>query len=101
MQTHMKTRPTAGAAASESLPILFFKPGCPWCTEVATFLDEHGISHRLIDITRDSAGRARMERISRQAKAPTLDWHGEILADFGLDELVPFLRSKNIKLEDS
>ena len=29
------------------------------------------------------------------------DWHGKILADFGLDELVPFLQQQNVKLEDS
>ncbi|MES2695282.1 MAG: hypothetical protein V4773_17535 [Verrucomicrobiota bacterium] len=42
-----------------------------------------------------------MQKKSGQTKAPTLDWKGKILADFGTDELVPFLRDRNVKLEDS
>jgi hypothetical protein len=45
--------------------------------------------------------RATLERVSGQSKVPTLDWHGQVLADFSTDELVPFLRSRNVKLEDS
>ena len=43
-----------------------------------------------------SGGRAMEEMIelSGQSKAPTMNWDGEILADFGVDELVPFLRKK-------
>lgn len=86
---------------SDSLPILYIKPGCPWCVEAVEFLREKGIGYRELDVTRDARARAEMERKSGQTKAPTLDWHGEILADFGVDELVPFLRKQNVKLEDS
>lgn len=86
---------------SDSLPILYIKPGCPWCIEVIEFLREKGIGYREQDVTRDAAARAEMERKSGQSRAPTLDWHGRILADFGIDELVPFLRRQNVKLEDS
>jgi hypothetical protein len=37
-----------------------------------------------------------MVELSGQSKAPTMDWDGDILADFGVDELVPFLRSKGL-----
>lgn len=83
------------------LPILYIKPGCPWCEEAIAFLDEHGIPYRRMDVIADGYARAEMERKSRQTKAPTLDWGGKILADFGLDELVVFLRAQNVKLEDS
>ena len=86
---------------NEDLPILYIKPGCPWCVEATAWLDEHGISHRRVDVVTDARARAEMERKSRQSKAPTLDWHGKILADFGVAELVPFLRAQNVKLEDS
>jgi hypothetical protein len=36
-----------------------------------------------------------MVDLSGQSKAPTMDWDGEVLADFGVDELVPFLRRHN------
>ena len=42
-----------------------------------------------------------LQRKSRQTKAPTLDWHGDILADFGVDELREFLLAHEAKLEDS
>lgn len=65
------------------------------------FLDEHGVSYRLREVSSDPAALAEMEKKSGQTRAPTLDWDGTILADFGLDELVPFLRDRGVKLEDS
>lgn len=95
------TRPAAAADGGKDLPILYIKPDCPWCHEAVEFLDEHGIPYRRVDIGQDSGARQEMERVSGQSKVPTLDWHGQVLADFGVDELVPFLRSRNVKLEDS
>jgi glutaredoxin 3 len=86
---------------SESLPILYVKTGCPWCTEVIGFLNEHGIGYREKNVSNDPAAMQEMQRKSNQSKAPTLDWHGKILADFGLEELKPFLQGQNVKLEDS
>jgi glutaredoxin 3 len=86
---------------SENIPILYVKPGCPWCHEVTEFLDEHGISHREVNVMTDESGFAEMRRKSGQSRVPTLDWHGEILADFGVDELVPFLHKQQVELEES
>lgn len=91
----------ATAATAENLPVLYVKSGCPWCTEAVEFLDGHGIGYRLKDVTRDAAAFTEMQRVSQQTKAPTLDWNGKILADFGTDELVPFLHEQNVQLEDS
>lgn len=88
-------------ATTQTLPILYVKRGCPWCQEAIEFLDEHGIGYRLKEVTTDAAAADEMERKSGQTKAPTLDWDGKVLADFGTDELVPFLRQHNVKLEDS
>lgn len=85
----------------ENLPTLFIKPGCPWCDEVMDFLDEHGIAYKKANIAQDRNAQKEMERISRQGKVPTLDWHGDVLADFGVAELVPFLKAKEVKMEDS
>lgn len=86
---------------SKELPIMYVKPGCPWCQEALEFLDDHGIGYRLKDVTRDSAAFSEMEKKSGQTKTPTMDWNGKVLADFGTEELVPFLREQNVKLEDS
>lgn len=83
------------------LPILYTKRGCPWCQEAVEFLDEHGVSYRLREVTSDPVAFAEMEKKSGQMRAPTLDWNGTILADFGTDELVPFLRNRGVKFEDS
>jgi len=86
---------------NETLPILYVKTGCPWCTEVIDFLSEHGIGYRLQNVSQDPTALDEMERVSHQTKAPVLDWHGRILADFGVVELKPFLRQQNLQFEDS
>lgn len=69
--------------------------------EVISFLSEHGIGFREKNVSQDLQAAEEMERKSRQTKAPVLDWHGQILADFGVTELKPFLMQQNVKLEDS
>jgi len=85
----------------EELPILYVKAGCPWCIEAANFLSEKGIGHREVNVSEDEAAFIKMKYVSGQTKAPVLDWHGQVLADFGVDELKPFLRARNVEFEDS
>lgn len=86
---------------AKALPILYVKSGCPWCQEVIEFMDSHGVSHREVNVSEHPEAMKEMREKSGQDSAPTLDWHGKILADFGVDELVPFLRKQNVKFEDS
>lgn len=95
------SQPTHVPSPRDELPVLYVKSGCPWCVEAVDFLRDNGIGYREREVTGDSAAYAEMQRVSGQTKAPVLDWHGDVLADFGVDELVPFLRKKNVKLEDS
>jgi glutaredoxin len=88
-------------AEVHELPILYVKPGCKTCEEITAFLDEHGIGYREIDITDRPSGRTEMEKKSGQSNAPVLDWHGRVLTCFNKDDLVPFLQSRDVKLEDS
>jgi glutaredoxin 3 len=85
----------------ENLPILYVKAGCPWCEEAIAFLDGHAIGYRLKEVRADAQAFAEMKQKSGQTLTPTLDWHGKVLADFGVDELKPFLRKQNVTLEDS
>lgn len=85
----------------DDLPILYVKSGCPWCAEAIEYLSQYGISYRERNVSEDADARAEMRRVSGQDAAPVLDWHGEILADFGVDELKPFLRARDVQLEDS
>ena len=89
------------AMQADNLPVLYVKTGCPWCHEVIEFMDGHGVGYRQMNVSDDRSAMEEMQRKSGQTRAPTLDWNGKILADFGVDELVPFLRKQNVKLEDS
>jgi glutaredoxin 3 len=45
-------------------------------------------------VSGDREAMEEMVKLSGQTKAPTLDWDEEVLADFGVEELVPFLEGK-------
>ena len=77
-------------------PILYIKPGCPWCDEVVDYLDRKKIEVKTVVVSGNREAMQEMIDLSGQCKAPTMDWHGEVLADFGVDELVPFLRKQGI-----
>jgi glutaredoxin 3 len=76
---------------SKIRPFLYVKPGCPWCTEVETFLQAREIAYDKVDVLLDKEAYARMQKISRQTKTPTMEWGDEVLADFGAKELEQFL----------
>ncbi len=78
------------------LPILYIKPGCPWCDDVIDYLAKKKIAVKIQVVSGNREAMQEMVDLSGQSKAPTLDWHGEVLADFGVEELVPFLRERNI-----
>ena len=78
------------------LPILYIKPGCPWCDDVVAYLAKKKIVVKVMVVSGNREAMQEMIDLSGQSKAPTLDWHGEVLADFGVEELVPFLKERNI-----
>jgi glutaredoxin 3 len=78
------------------LPVLYIKPGCPWCDEVVDFLKKKKIAVKTIVVSGNRDAMQEMFDLSGQMKAPTMDWHGEVLADFGVDELVPFLKKRGV-----
>lgn len=86
----------AGYAAAMSQPILYIKPGCPWCEEVVDYLHRKRIEVETVVVSGNPEAMNEMVALSGQTKAPTMDWHGEVLADFGVDELIPFLRERGL-----
>ena len=72
---------------------LFIKPYCGWCHEAMDWLDDHGIRYEKLDVTSDPAARQEMFRLSGQTLAPVMEVGGEILADFGPEELEEFWNS--------
>lgn len=80
-----------------SLPLLYVKTGCPWCDDVIDYLDRRHIAYQKIVVSGNRAAMQEMVDLSGQSKAPTMDWHGEVLADFGVEELVPFLQKRGVR----
>lgn len=78
------------------LPILYVKIGCPWCEEVIEYLDEQGIEVNTVVVSGNADAMEEMVELSGQSKAPTLNWHGNVLADFGVEELIPFLEKQDM-----
>lgn len=78
------------------LPILYIKRGCPWCDEVVDYLDRKNIEVQTLVVSSDREAMLEMVELSGQSKAPTMDWNGQVLADFGVDELVPFLKKNGV-----
>lgn len=79
-----------------SLPILYIKPGCPWCVDVVDYLSQKAIEVETVVVSGNREAMEKMKELSGQTKAPTMNWHGEVLADFGVDELIPFLKKKGV-----
>ena len=75
---------------------LFIKPHCGWCHKAMRWLDDHDIAYEKIDVIADDAAFAEMVRLSGQELAPVLAVDGQVLADFGPEELPGFLQ----KLKD-
>ncbi len=81
---------------TQTSPKLYVKTGCPWCAEAMAFLDQHQIAYQKIVVSGNPTAMEEMVTLSGQSKAPTMDWDGEILADFGAAELEPFLRQRGV-----
>jgi glutaredoxin len=69
---------------------LFIKPYCGWCHKAIRWLDQRGIEYEQVDVISDEAAYDEMIRLSGQELAPVIDVDGEILADFGPDQLADF-----------
>ena len=69
---------------------LFIKPYCGWCHKAIHWLDARGIKYETLDVIADTEAYDEMIEISGQSYAPVIDVDGEILADFGPEELAKF-----------
>ncbi len=90
----MKDEKTEMSGAST--PVLYVKNGCPWCVEAEAYLKQEGILYNRKEVRSDPQAMNEMLQLSGQTLTPTMNWGGDVLADFGVDELIPFLASKNL-----
>ena len=75
-------------------PVLYIKRGCPYCAAATEYLDEKQIAYETVDVRGDAEGMKKLTELSGQTKTPTLVWDGEVLADFGTDQLEKFLQQR-------
>jgi glutaredoxin len=76
---------------------LFIKPYCGWCQKAMRWLDEHDVEYEKIDVIADEAAFDEMIRLSGQELAPVIEADGEVLADFGPDQLPEFFKKLETK----
>jgi glutaredoxin 3 len=69
---------------------LFIKPYCSWCHKAEAWLKKHDVKYEVLDVISDADAYREMREISGQTLAPVIDVDGEILADFGPEELAAF-----------
>lgn len=72
----------------DNSPIIYIKPGCPWCREALAFFSEHGVPLEIRDVTASSQNMQRMVEISGQSKVPTFELGEFIVADFDVQEFL-------------
>lgn len=77
-------------------PILYVKQGCPWCIEAEAYLKGQGISYHRKEVRSDPSAMQEMVKVSGQSKAPTMKLGADVLADFGVEELIPFLKQRKL-----
>ncbi len=69
---------------------LFIKPYCGWCRAAMSWLKDHEVRYEAIDVIADPKAYDEMVRLSGQTCAPVIDVDGQLLADFGVEELAAF-----------
>jgi len=74
-------------------PILYVKTGCPYCKAAEDYLNANHIAYERRDVRGDAARMDELEELSGQTKTPTMRLDGDVLADFGMEQLEAFLAS--------
>ena len=67
-------------------PVLYIKPGCPWCRSARSYFEQHGVEVDIRDVTVNGKDMDRMVEISGQTLTPTFEYGEFIVADFSVDE---------------
>jgi glutaredoxin len=78
---------------------LFIKPYCGWCHKAMRWLDDRDVKYERLDVIGDVRAYNEMVELSGQTLAPVIDVDGQVLADFGPEELEKFW--EELKASDS
>jgi glutaredoxin len=75
---------------------IYIKPWCPWCVVALETLDALGCDYTPHDVEREPGAAEKVRQLSNQTRVPTMQAGGHVLADFGPEEIVPFLTKHGI-----
>lgn len=84
-------RPCDARIRGVETPILYVKRGCPYCKSAKDYLDQEKVAYEEVEVRSDPAQMQKLEEVSGQTKTPTMVWDGDVLANFGTEQLAPFL----------
>ncbi len=70
---------------------IYIKPTCPWCVEALETLDAMGCAYITHDVFTEPGAAQTVKSISNQTRVPTMQAGDHVLADFGPEEIAPFL----------
>lgn len=76
-------------------PTLYVKRGCPYCKAATDYLDQHQIAYETVEVRGDPDQMQKLQELSGQTKTPTMVWNGDVLANFGTEELASFVTAHN------
>ena len=68
------------------LPILYIKPGCPWCEDALSYFKAKNLNLDIVNVLLDTSKMDELVSISGQSKTPTLANGNFVVADFDLAE---------------
>ncbi|MDA9763728.1 MAG: glutaredoxin domain-containing protein [Opitutales bacterium] len=77
-----------------NIPILYIKPGCPWCNEALAFFGQQGVEVNVQDVISNRGSMQRMVEISSQALTPTFEFNDFVVADFSTEEFISELEQR-------
>lgn len=75
---------------------IYIKPWCPWCVVALETLDALGCDYTPHDVETEPGAAEKVRQLSNQTRVPTMQAGEHVLADFGPEEIAPFLSKHGI-----
>jgi glutaredoxin-like YruB-family protein len=73
---------------------VYTTPTCSWCTTLKTYLDQHNIRYREINVASDTAAAKIMVKRSGQQGVPQTDINGQMIVGFDKNRIKQLLEIK-------
>jgi glutaredoxin len=86
----MTTDTTANATKTEANLVLYYRPTCPFCQKVLSYMEGDGIELPLRDINEDDDARATLVEVGGKQQVPCLFVDGAPL--YESDDIITYLK---------